>query len=249
MNLNDCTSACVRELWERFAEGNPSGPANLEEEAHRLVAGLYERFAESLVLARGFLTVPYSHLPERRQRFAHGLAEGASVLPALVAETPVLTLLATAGAKPPWNDVRASQGHVAIPLVSREFVASIPMLAYLLRELGLPLSWAADAGSNYIREVLGSATGLAYVDDATQATDGEGRKIIAAQSFVTEEGVRSVFAVGGAYFGGAVLVLLFFCRERVRREAARRLMPLVNLFKGRTQPWFAPERVFRAEPA
>ena len=50
---------------------------------------------------------------------------------------PCLALLATAGDEPDWNDRDRSRGHRAIPLASERMVEELPMIAQLIRQLGL----------------------------------------------------------------------------------------------------------------
>ena len=51
-----------------------------------------------------------------------------------------LTLLATIGDEPAWCDRRQSRGHQAIPLPSAEIVEQAPMIAQLVKQLGLDIS-------------------------------------------------------------------------------------------------------------
>ncbi|MBI5477574.1 MAG: hypothetical protein HY906_01890 [Deltaproteobacteria bacterium] len=230
MRLLETTPATIRELWNEC--GPRLGPSPyVDEVAAAAVSALYERFAESLVLARAFLTIPFQHLPGRQQAFATAAARAVGLDAELRPTTPVHSLLATRGCDERWNDARRSSGHVAIPLLSEAFVGSIPMMSRLLKALGLPLTWVQDPGAMMARQVLGAETGFFHVEDASSAIDELGRKIIPAQEFVARHAVSSVFAVGGAAFGGALLVLIFFSRDRVGPGTVRVFMPLVNLLK------------------
>jgi len=156
-------------------------------------------------------------------------------------------LLATRGCMEVWNDPRKSQGHVAIPLLSEDFVDSIPMMSRLLRELGLPLTWVQDPGAVMVRQTIGSEVGFFYVEDACNATDELGRKIIPAQDFVSKYSVQSVFAVGGTIFGGAVLVLILFCRDQIDQRTVRAFMPVTNWLKGVIISKCSMSKVFRQD--
>ncbi len=118
------------------------------------------------------------------------------------------------------------------------------MIARLLRELGVPLDWIDSHDARRIVTTIGSATGLFYVEDASRATDDQGRKVIPAQDFVSAHGVKSVFGTGGAYPGGQILVLVVFCRDRVPRASAELFLPLADLFRGKTASLVAPATVF-----
>src|SRR5215475_5742139 len=146
-----------------------------------------------------------------------------------------------------WLDLRSlatvSQ-HAAIPLLSAEFVDGIPMIARLLRELGVPLDWIDSHDARRLVSPIGSTVGLFYVEDAVRAMDDRGRKVIPAVDFVFAYDVKSVFGMGGAYSGGQLLVVVVFCRDPVGRGTAQMFRPLVDLFKGKTESLVAAAKVF-----
>jgi hypothetical protein len=246
MRLSQVTPAVVIGTWVERSSSLSDRPC-IADLASMVVDGLYEKLEESLVMARAFLTVPYQVLPERQRRFAAGLARSVQLESLLGPHTPVHSLLATRGCVPEWNDPRASHGHVAIPLLSDAFVSSIPMMSRLLKELGLPLSWVQDPGSVMEGQMIGSEVGVFFVADPINAVDELGRKIIPAQEFVARHSVRSVFAVGGVVFGGAVLVLIFFGRDSIESRAARAFMPLINQVKGTLVSRCSMSRIFRPD--
>ncbi len=133
-----------------------------------------------------------------------------------------------------WNDRRKSKGHVGIPLISSSFVDAIPMISRLLKEMGVPIEWSDSHDAEVIIETIGHSAGLFFVDDAAEATDVQGRKIIAAQDFVSANNVTGVFGLGGAYDGGEVIVIVAFCSDSFPRESAEQFLSLVSLFKSRT---------------
>lgn len=247
MNINELTPSMLLELWTDCAP-KISQASFLDEAAMALVEGIYKRFEESVVLSRIFFTLPFEVLPQRQKQFATNLAGSVGFSTELSPRTPILSLLATWGGVAEWTDPQKSKGHIAIPLLSEGFVASIPMVSRLLKELGLPLTWVHDAGTAMTKQTLGSEAGLFYVADALTATDEQNRKIIAAQDFVLSQKIGSVFAVGGVYFGGCVLVLITFCRQPVEHRVARVFMPLVNFFKSSTTSQFSLSRVFHPTP-
>ena len=83
-----------------------------------------------------------------------------------------------------------------------------------------------------------------FVDDAAEATDHEGRKIIAAQDFVSSYNVKSVFGTGGAYTNGQIIVVVAFCRDTLSRSTAERFLTLTNLFTSQTSSLAEPTKVF-----
>ncbi len=220
--------------------------ATLEEAAQTCTDAIYAHFGESIALARVFVTVPMKELPMENSKWVEALAERAGVSAGLDDETPVLSLLASSGDRPEWNDRKASQGHVGIPLVSSKFIAEIPMIAQLLNQLGLPLDWVDSRDSNIVKKKLGNAAGMFFVDRASEATDLRDRKIIAAQDFVAEHDIKSVVGVGGAYLlKNAIFVLIIFCHDEIARHDAGYFVPLVNFFKSRTGSLVKPDMIFR----
>jgi hypothetical protein len=100
-----------------------------------------ETFADSIALARTYATVPLSLLPEADRLFVENVVESAAVPEQLNENMRVLSLLGTAGVRPEWCQRQGSRGHLAIPLLSEDFVAGIPMLANLIQQLGSSRSW------------------------------------------------------------------------------------------------------------
>ncbi len=191
----------------------------VEQAAQELSQTLYREFRESVVLARTYLTVPFGGLPASNQKFVRELA--ATVDSSLLKDTtPVLTLAGTAGTQADWNDRRKSVGHVGIPLLSAAFVESIPMVARLMNEMGLGMSWIEDGDTSLLEKVLMSR--MFYVPNASDAKDTKGRKVIPAQDFVKANNVKTVFGVGGSFIGSKTLVvLIIFANETVPKDVAQ----------------------------
>lgn len=230
MRLDQASPALIAEIWTA-ASGTLRARPCVSEFAEAALDGLYGCFRESLVLARAFLTIPAATLPPTLRREAEALAARSGQSHLLSPHTPVACLIASRGREPAWNDWRQSRGHQAIPLLSTEFVAAIPMMARLLRELGLPLTWMQDPGADLQRQTLGPEVGLFLVEEARSAVDEAGRPVITGQDFVTAYSVQSVFAVGGATFGGSAFTMIFFADERIDQRTGRAFMPLVNQIK------------------
>ena len=240
MRCEHATSSAINELWGGI-EQSVRGADKLEHAAQELADAIHSKFEESVVIARVFTTVPYAALPAINQEFVRGLI-GHDVKP----DTPVLSLIGTHGEEEAWTDRRNSKGHVGIPLVSSEFVGGIPMISRLLKELGVPLEWVDSHDSEMIIRTMGTSAGLFFVDDASDSTDHQGRKIIAAQDFVTDYGVKSVFGTGGAYPNGQIVVVVVFCRDEFSRGTAEKFLSVTNLFMSQTSALAEPASVFAA---
>ncbi len=206
----------------------------LENAAELVARQLYATFEATTALARVYAVVPYRDLVPSVAKFVDDLALKTGQADHIRPETPVLTLLASYGAKEEWRDRKKSQGHVGIPLVSAEFVQAIPMVARLLKELGVDLAWLDAAPELNARRLLGGFNGLFFVDDAATARDSLGRLIIPAQDFVEEQGIKSVFGMGGFYPDNTLIAIIVFARETLKRSQVERFTSLISLFKGET---------------
>ena len=242
MKIEQATGSTITELW-RKVEPQVQKSKALEEAAQALTTGLHAQFKESVVLARVYFTVPFGKLPGPNKTFVQNLAESAGAASDLKPTTPVLSLIGTHGQEADWNDRRKSKGHVGIPLTSSAFVEAIPMISRLLKELGVPLDWVDTQDAEIIKK-MDRAAGLFFVENAAEATDHQGRKIIPAQDFVSGYNVKSVFGVGGGYAGGQMVAIVAFCGDVIPRAAAERFVALRDAFKGSTSSFVESGRIF-----
>ena len=219
-----------------------SGAATFEAAAGVVVRELYASYEESTALARVYIVLPYAKLDDGNRAFVDALTESAGQ-PPLSASTPVLTLAATRGARPEWSDRTLSAGHRGIPLISPTFVHAIPMLAGLLKEIGVELDFVETKAALNTQRLLAN-NGVFFVGDAAAAKDDEQRLLIPAQDFVTEQNVKSVFGMGGAYGDGTLAVIILFTREALSRAKVERLTPLISLLKSETARLVADGKVF-----
>ena len=109
------------------------------------------------VLVRCYVTHPYGALPPNLQRFAKRALGTVAITPPEPAMR-CLVLLATVGDEPAWNDRRRSAGHQAIPLPSPHIVERAPMIAQLVRELGLDLAHVARPATGVVHDLGGAGT-------------------------------------------------------------------------------------------
>jgi hypothetical protein len=131
-----------------------------------------------------------------------------------------LTLLGTRGAEPQWNDRRGSAGHQVIPLPTAAVVERAPMVAQLIRALGLDIATAIAPAGDIVRDLAGKTYGVFYVREAT------GSPYIPAQDFVRRYGIRSVIGFGGVLPSGDLFAAILFCRVSVTSAAADRFRTL-----------------------
>ncbi|MHC4167426.1 MAG: hypothetical protein ACYSWQ_10750, partial [Planctomycetota bacterium] len=194
-------STSLKSLLDKVQE-DTKNCRTLEQAAQLVTDAVYEELGDSVVLARVFATVAFGELPEPNRAFVAGLATANEITQLINDDTLILSLLGTRGVKSEWNDRRASQGHVGIPLASAAFVDKIPMISRLLKQVGLDLDWIDSQDADIVTKTLGGVSGIFYVPDAAQAVDHQGRKIIPAQDFVEANDVKTVFGLAGGYPAG-----------------------------------------------
>jgi hypothetical protein len=190
-----------------------------------------------------FVVVPLHRLPAAETAWAKTFARSAGRVAPLAPSTPVLALAGTAGTAPAWSDRTKSNGHRAIPLIDRSFVAGAPMIGALLSSLKLDLGVRND-GEIELRAVQGGVNARFFVDDATTAVDAEGRSVIGARDFVEAHHVRSVWGMGGSYVGGELAIAIVFTCELLRAHDVDRFTSLISTFKMATSTLVTTNRVF-----
>ncbi len=217
----------------------------LEAAAQAFADDFYAEFVDSTVLVRVFATVPLGELDASRLAASAEFTACAGHPPLADGATPVLALLGTRGVEPAWNVPGRSREHRAIPLVSADFVAEIPMIARLLAEVGFAPLKSDRASSQYVKRAPDAANGLFFVGDARTTTDERGRLIIPAVDFVERYGIKTVFGFGGFYPGRATfLTTIVFCRHAVMRPDAARFVPLVERLKADTSELLERKAIF-----
>jgi hypothetical protein len=235
-SFNDADWEDIERLRQQVDELRAA--TSLEAAAQGFVGIFVDNF-ESVVLARTFVVVPLADLPAEEQRAAR--SAGSELSPS----TPVLSLLATRGKDPSWNDRKASLGHRAIPLLSSATVADAPMVAKLLSDLDIDLKPLDDGRPIATRQMLGGKNGTFYVEDAAVARDARGRYIISSRDFATMHGVHTVFGMGGAYLDGMLVVAILFCSEVLSRLTVDRFPTFIGSFKIATTSLAAQKRLFQ----
>jgi two-component system, NtrC family, sensor kinase len=233
-------SVCSRDLRSL---GN--GAHTMEEVAARTVRYLYDslnigRTSErACALVRCYKTHAYGQLEPQLQAFARAIAGDY----ALTATTPCLTLLATAGDLDAWNVRQRSEGHQAIPLLSEEAIARLPMVAQLVHQLGLAVQHLLTPAPALLADLNQRMYNVFYVQEAT------GSPYVPAQAgFVTPHGIHTVLGFGGVLPNGDLLAIILFTRVTIDRAVADLFKPLALSVKLAMLP-FVNGPVFVSDPA
>ena len=187
----------------------PKAQAAMEPSARAVVDFLWQELGHDCALIRLYKTHRFGQLPDDLQRFAGSLSGGKPA-----PDVRCLTLLATRGVDEAWNDRRASSGHKAIPLPNVELVERLPMVAGLVRQLGLELEDVVDPERGRVTELAQRTYGVFHVEDAV------GSPYVPAQDFVRKYGVRSALGFGGVLYTGDFFAVVLFARVHVPQIVA-----------------------------
>ena len=191
---------------------------SLEEAANTIVQLIDERCinpesgAKSSVLVRFYKTHEYGGLPSDLRRFVDALLGTAPP-----SAMRCLTLMATVGQEPAWNDRRQSHGHQAIPLPSADFVEKAPMIRQLIADIGLDIEDVVRGTARPPRPGDSRNYDVFHVEHA------EGSPHIPAQGdFVKRYGVKSVVGFGGLLKSGELFAVIVFSRDHIPSDSASR---------------------------
>ena len=199
-----------------------AGAPTLETSAHRTCRFLYDELhgpgtPHACALVRCYKTHSFGALEPDLQKFARDI---------MGTETPqatmkCLTLMATVGALPTWNSRQLSRSHRAIPLPSPEIVEKAPMIAQLIKELGVELKAVLQPSPAIVKELAGKRHGIFHVEDALGSP-----YIPAQEEFVVRYGIKSVLGFGGLLFNGDLFAVILFATVHVSPASADRFRTL-----------------------
>lgn len=229
----------MTELGDRLRALGGSA-ASMEEAAHRMVRALYEGIKDPVsgrpacALVRFYKTHAFQDLPFDLKEFARA-AHGAGAPDSL---TRCLTLLATVGDEPAWNDRRSSVNHQAIPLPSRRVVARLPMIAQLVKQLGLEVTSVVQPDPALIVDLEQKTFNVFYVHQALDSPF-----IPAQQQFVIPYKIKSVVGFGGILLSGDLFAVILFSRIAISAHTAELFKHLAANVKLAVLP-FVAGRVF-----
>ncbi len=213
---------------------------SMEEAANNTVRYLYEELgdqqtgARACTLVRFYKTHASGELPPALRDFARGILDGNDPPPT----TRCLTLLATAGDRPEWNARQTSLGHQAIPLVSSELVARLPMISQLIKQFGIEVETLLTADPARMVDLTQRTFNVFYVPDAV------GSPIVPAQAeFVIPNSIQSVLGFGGVLPSSDLFAVILFSQAPLSREPAELFKPLALHVKVAVLP-FDGETIF-----
>jgi PAS domain S-box-containing protein len=215
----------------------------MEEAAGAVVTYLHGHFINkltgdpSLALVRLYKTHPYGALEPALQDAAQAVCDMARPPERM----PCLTLLATAGVEPAWNDRTASRGHKAIPLPSEEALARSPMVLQLVTQLGLDVQQVIEPDPALFRELEAISYRVFFVEDALDSPS-----VPAQNDFVVPYGIRSVLGFGGVLPDGSLFAVVLFSTMSIPSATADAFSSVALSVKAAILP-FAEGPIFTSE--
>jgi len=210
-SLHDMTQ-CGAEL--RNCTVNAS---TMESAARMLVQYLHNNLVSSskpekaCALVRFFRTVKFGDLNPECQKFARSLLKDRSESP----EIKCLTLLATTGILPEWNDRKLSRGHQTIPLHGVEVIEQAPMISQLLSQLGVDIAAIVKPNGLPMLDPARTSFNVFFVSTAKGSP-----WIPAQQEFIIPFKIESVLGFGGALADGDLFVIILFSKVPISRSVA-----------------------------
>jgi hypothetical protein len=213
---------------------------SMEDAAGSIVRYFHDAFRNpktgepECALVRFYKTHPFGGLEPELQAFATDLMAGRRPADA----TKCLVLLATAGQESAWNSRQLSRGHRAIPLPSVKMVEQAPMIAQLVRQLGLDIEQVVQPRGDVVGELGGKTYNVFFVPEALGSS-----AIPAQDEFVRRYGIRSVIGCGGIHLTGDLYAAILFSKVAVPPENADRFRNIALDLKLCIAP-FRDDRVF-----
>jgi hypothetical protein len=221
----DLPNFSLRDMTDCGAILRKMGPpaVTMEAVANDIVRYLYDCLQDktagrrACALVRFFKTHPYDDLDESLRRFALRMLDGRQPPPGM----KCLTLMATAGDRPEWNDRQMSNRHKAIPLPSADLVVQSPMISQLVKQFGLEPDCMVQPDPTLLVDLEQRTYNVFHVHEARTCY-----YVPAQEDFVIPCGIRSVLGFGGMLPSGNLFVVILFAKVRIGRDVAEMFRPL-----------------------
>ena len=243
--LSEATLPQVNALLDA-ADPKVGSAKTFDGAAQVVTEAVCQTYRDSCVLARVFVSTPFKSLPPTMSTWVSNLAKAKGVASGLTPDTQVLALAGTAGHKPEWCSRTKSQGHVGIPLISKDFIQAIPMMARLVGSMGRDLSWLDTKDATQLVKAMSRLSGRFYVPDASATVDSAGRKVISDQAFVSANKVGTVFGVANSSVmaNGALMALLVFSNETIPEKHVDVFSNVLSRLRSKTTGLMSPDKLF-----
>jgi hypothetical protein len=191
-------------------------PATLGEAGQRIARFFYQELGDgsgrpACGLVRLFKTESFGKLDGERKTFVRRMMPDADRQDSL----RCLVLIGTAGDEADWNSPAMSRGHRAIPLTSVKMVEEAPMIAQLIKQLGVSVETVLNPDPALLLDMRDTSHNVFYVPEA------EGSPFIVAQNeFVIPYRIRSVVGFGGMVSSGDLFATIMFSKVPIGPDTA-----------------------------
>lgn len=214
--LQDMTacSAALRRLG--------AGASSIETAADRITRYLYTNLTTgpdadpACVLIRLFKTHPYGRLAPELQTLVDGRLGKNPASP----DMKCLTLLASTGAVPGWNNPALSSQFRVIPLAGPEAIAKLPMFSQLFAQFHGDLPFLNTIASPLLLAQHPTTFNVFHVPEARNS-----RYVPGQQEFVVPFGVQSVLGFGNLLPTREMFAVILFTNIAVPSETAELFKP------------------------
>ena len=211
--------------------------ASIEEAAQRITAYWFTHFVidgttdPACVLVRLFKTHPYGRLSQALRTVVDRQLDAPPP-----PELACLTLLASSGIMPDWNDPARSARYRVIPLVGAHAQDTAPMLSRIVAHCRPQTVLAPPDTAPPLLDPFATDYNTWYVPDARQSPD-----VPAQEDFVVPFGVRSVIGFGGRLDTGDVFAAVLFTKVPIPAECADRFKTFALSVKLALAPFDHPQ--------
>jgi hypothetical protein len=212
---------------------------SMEAVAGKIVNFFYTQFRDSAAdvpacaLVRCYVTQRYEQLEPRLQPLVRRMFTQPPQ-----ASMKCLTLLASAGDRPEWNDRTRSLKHQVMPLPSEAMVSRYPMIARMFQQFGIKLSALVAEDAAELHMLEHRTHNIFYVPDAAGSP-----YIPAQQEFVLPYGIKSVVGMGGILPYGNLFAVILFAKVPIPQPVIKHFASLAVDIKMALVP-FGDKKVF-----
>lgn len=226
--LTDRKAQEIGSIIRRFGLGADS----VEAVAQRIVRYLYDHCVNAagqrqVALVRVFKSHPYRLLPAELRTYIDGLPTSAGLSQAEKDEIRCLTLLASAGVEPAWNDRRLSARYRAVPLVNERGLERLRMVSQLINQFGLSTDAVLRPDPSLFTDTRHKNFNVFFVPTARDSP-----YIPAQADFVIPYGIQTVLGIGAMMPDGDFVTVILFLQVNLTRaiaESCRYLMVALQL--------------------
>lgn len=210
VHLDDLTLKALN-LSGTAIRGMSINAASKQEFAETVVKFFYDKFVNhqgqrELALVQCFETRKFEDLNEELKTLATSSSAPTS-------DTTCMTLVAAAGDRQDWNDIRHSTGHPVIALTKDAGAEQSHMVLQLARQLGAPFE---ANGQRDFKILLNEPTKKVF-----HIADAQGSSLVPLEDeLITRFGIKSVVGFGDVLPNGELFVIIIYSKVPISYETA-----------------------------